>query len=68
MAISYVSILGELSCRNLLGPAAGAGLGTTFKFRRRDSFPPHAEMNGGGVFRVNPGEWAEDTVMALCSP
>ena len=50
----------------LLGLAVGDALGTTVEFRRRDSFPLHTEMTGGGAFRVKPGEWTDDTAMALC--
>ncbi len=50
----------------LLGLAVGDALGTTVEFRRRDSFPLHTEMTGDGAFRVKPGEWTDDTSMALC--
>ncbi|MFC4976720.1 ADP-ribosylglycohydrolase family protein [Halomonas beimenensis] len=36
------------------------------EFRRRDSFPLHTEMTGGGAFGVLAGEWTDDTAMALC--
>ena len=50
----------------LLGLAVGDALGTTVEFRRRDSFPLHTELTGGGAFHVKPGEWTDDTAMALC--
>jgi len=50
----------------LLGLACGDALGTTVEFRRRDTFPLHTEMTGGGAFNVKPGEWTDDTSMALC--
>ncbi|NMT63463.1 ADP-ribosylglycohydrolase family protein [Marinobacter orientalis] len=50
----------------LLGLAVGDALGTTVEFRRRDSFPLHTEMTGDGAFSVKPGEWTDDTAMALC--
>lgn len=50
----------------LLGLAVGDALGTTVEFRLRDSFPVHTEMTGGGAFAVKPGEWTDDTAMALC--
>lgn len=28
--------------------------------------PLHTEMTGGGAFNVKPGEWTDDTSMALC--
>jgi ADP-ribosylglycohydrolase len=50
----------------LLGLAVGDALGTTVEFRRRDSFPIHTELTGGGAFHVKAGEWTDDTAMALC--
>ncbi|WP_372982665.1 ADP-ribosylglycohydrolase family protein [Marinobacter sediminum] len=50
----------------LLGLACGDALGTTLEFRRRDTFPLHTEMTGGGAFNVKPGQWTDDTSMALC--
>jgi ADP-ribosylglycohydrolase len=54
-------------CRGaLLGLAAGDALGTTLEFTRPGSFPPIDDMIGGGPFRLKPGEWTDDTSMALC--
>mgnify|MGYP001011330888 CR=1 FL=1 len=50
----------------LLGLACGDAVGTTVEFKRRGSFEPVADMVGGGPFRLNPGEWTDDTSMALC--
>lgn len=50
----------------LLGLAAGDALGTTVEFRARGSFPPVADMVGGGPFKLKPGQWTDDTSMALC--
>lgn len=50
----------------LLGLATGDALGTTLEFCIRDQHPLHTEMWGGGVFNVAPGEWTDDTAMALC--
>lgn len=50
----------------LLSLATGDGLGTTLEFCIRDQHPHHTEMRGGGVFNVAPGEWTDDTAMALC--
>ncbi|MDX2167693.1 MAG: ADP-ribosylglycohydrolase family protein [Deltaproteobacteria bacterium] len=50
----------------LLGLAAGDALGTTLEFRPPGSFEPIADMVGGGPFRLRPGEWTDDTSMALC--
>lgn len=49
----------------LLGLAVGDALGTTLEFADRDTCPHHSEMTGGGPFRLEPGEWTDDTAMAL---
>jgi ADP-ribosyl-[dinitrogen reductase] hydrolase len=49
----------------LLGLAVGDALGTTLEFSRRDQFPPHTEMTGGGPFGLQPGQWTDDTSMAI---
>ena len=50
----------------LLGLAAGDALGTTLEFKPPGTFKPIDDMVGGGPFRLNPGEWTDDTSMALC--
>jgi ADP-ribosyl-[dinitrogen reductase] hydrolase len=50
----------------LLGLAAGDAVGTTVEFKRRGSFPPVTDMVGGGPFNLKPGQWTDDTSMALC--
>lgn len=50
----------------LLGLACGDAVGTTVEFKPRGSFPPVSDMVGGGPFRLKPGEWTDDTSMALC--
>jgi len=50
----------------LLGLAAGDAVGTTFEFQPRGSFPALTGMTGGGPFDLQPGEWTDDTSMALC--
>jgi ADP-ribosyl-[dinitrogen reductase] hydrolase len=50
----------------LLGLALGDAVGTTVEFSQRGSFPPVIDMVGGGPFRLKPGEWTDDTSMALC--
>jgi ADP-ribosylglycohydrolase len=50
----------------LLGLAVGDALGTTLEFRRPGTFEPIADMVGGGPFRLRPGQWTDDTSMALC--
>ena len=50
----------------LLGLAAGDALGTTLEFRAPGSFAPIDDMVGGGPFHLQPGQWTDDTSMALC--
>jgi len=50
----------------LLGLAVGDALGTTLEFRARDEHPHVSTMVGGGPFRLKPGQWTDDTSMALC--
>ena len=50
----------------LLGLAAGDALGTTLEFKRPGSFEPIEDMVGGGPFGLGPGQWTDDTSMALC--
>lgn len=50
----------------LLGLAVGDALGTTLEFKRPGSFEPITDMVGGGPFSLEPGEWTDDTSMALC--
>jgi ADP-ribosyl-[dinitrogen reductase] hydrolase len=51
---------------SLIGLAAGDALGTTVEFRAPGSFEPLTDMIGGGPFHLAPGEWTDDTSMALC--
>jgi ADP-ribosylglycohydrolase len=50
----------------LLGLAAGDAVGTTLEFRSPGTFAPIDMMLGGGPFGLHPGEWTDDTSMALC--
>ncbi len=50
----------------LMGLAVGDALGTTLEFRSPGSFQPITEMLGGGPFGLQPGQWTDDTSMALC--
>jgi ADP-ribosyl-[dinitrogen reductase] hydrolase len=49
----------------LVGLAVGDALGTPVEFKHRGSFEPVTFMRGGGVFELQPGEWTDDTSMAL---
>ena len=50
----------------LLGLAAGDALGTTLEFRTPGTFQKIDDIVGGGPFRLEPGQWTDDTSMALC--
>ena len=50
----------------LVGLAVGDALGTTLEFSLRDSKQRLTDMVGGGPFNLRPGEWTDDTAMALC--
>ena len=50
----------------LLGLACGDAVGTAVEFRARDSLEPLTDMVGGGPFGLDPGQWTDDTSMALC--
>lgn len=50
----------------LLGLACGDAVGAAVEFKPRGSFPPVTDLLGGGKFRLAPGEWTDDTSMALC--
>ena len=51
---------------SILGLAAGDAVGTTVEFQPPGSFEPVTDMIGGGVFQLQPGQWTDDTSMALC--
>jgi ADP-ribosylglycohydrolase len=51
---------------SLLGLAVGDALGTTLEFSAPGTFTPIDDMIGGGPFGLKPGEWTDDTSMALC--
>jgi len=50
----------------MLGLAIGDAIGTTLEFSVRDARQPVTDMVGGDPFRLKPGEWTDDTAMALC--
>ncbi len=50
----------------LMGLAVGDALGTTLEFKSPGSFEAIKDMVGGGPFGLAPGEWTDDTSMALC--
>lgn len=51
----------------LIGMAAGDALGTTLEFTPAGAGGRKInEIVGGGVFNLEPGQWTDDTSMALC--
>ena len=50
----------------LLGLAVGDALGTTLEFSPPGTFTPIDDLIGGGPFHLKPGQWTDDTSMALC--
>jgi ADP-ribosyl-[dinitrogen reductase] hydrolase len=50
----------------LLGLAVGDAVGTAVEFRAPGTFEPVRDMVGGGPFGLEPGQWTDDTAMALC--
>ena len=49
----------------LIGLAVGDALGAPLEFRRRDTLPRVVNMIGGGPFHLGPGDWTDDTSMAI---
>ncbi|MCJ2122083.1 ADP-ribosylglycohydrolase family protein [Methylobacterium sp. J-077] len=49
-----------------IGLAVGDAIGTTLEFETRDTKPAVYDMVGGGPFDLLPGQWTDDTSMALC--
>lgn len=50
----------------LLGLAVGDALGAAVEFKKPGAFEPVTGMRGGGPFGLEPGQWTDDTSMALC--
>lgn len=50
----------------LLGLACGDAVGAAVEFLPRGRFASLTDMVGGGAFRLEPGQWTDDTSMALC--
>lgn len=50
----------------MMGLATGDALGVPGEFQPRGAYQKITEMIGGGPFHLKPGEWTDDTSMALC--
>lgn len=53
-------------CGALVGLAVGDALGATLEFEKAGNFEPITDMVGGGPHSLKPGQWTDDTSMALC--
>ncbi|WP_205650917.1 ADP-ribosylglycohydrolase family protein [Ectobacillus funiculus] len=51
---------------SLLGLAVGDCVGVALEFKQPGTFQPVTDMLGGGPFRLEKGEYTDDTAMALC--
>lgn len=51
---------------SFIGLFVGDAVGTTLEFKELGNQPRITDMVGGGVFRLQPGEWTDDGSMALC--
>ena len=49
----------------LVGLAISDAVGTTLEFKSRDNYQPLTDMVGGGPFDLKPGQFTDDTSMAL---
>ncbi|MHC4450416.1 MAG: ADP-ribosylglycohydrolase family protein, partial [Planctomycetota bacterium] len=50
----------------LLGLACGDAVGVAAEFRPRGMFEPVTDMGGPNAWNLEPGQWTDDTSMALC--
>jgi ADP-ribosylglycohydrolase len=50
----------------VVGLATGDAVGTTLEFKAPGTFRPITDMTGGGPFSLAPGQWTDDTSMAMC--
>ena len=57
--------ISERALGAMLGLAVGDALGTTLEFAPRGSEPRLDDLVGGGPFDLKPGQWTDDTAMAL---
>jgi len=51
---------------SLIGLAVGDAMGAPLEFKSPGSFEPVSDMIGDGPHHLEPGEWTDDTSMALC--
>jgi ADP-ribosyl-[dinitrogen reductase] hydrolase len=63
---SSLDAIRDRALGSLVGLAVGDAIGTTVEFQPRGTFDPVTDMVGGGPFDLRPGQWTDDTSMALC--
>jgi len=51
---------------SILGLAVGDALGAPVEFKPPGYFEPVTGMSSGGAFGLRPGQWTDDTSLALC--
>lgn len=51
---------------SFIGLFVGDAVGTTLEFKELGKQSRITDMIGGGVFRLEPGQWTDDGAMALC--
>lgn len=51
---------------SLFGLAIGDALGGPLEYKEPGTFDPVDDMTGGGVFKLRPGEFTDETSMTLC--
>lgn len=62
--MQHDNIENKMGC--FLGLAIGDAIGATLEFMNRDTLEEVVDMIGGGVHDLEPGQWTDDTSMALC--
>jgi ADP-ribosyl-[dinitrogen reductase] hydrolase len=59
------SLIRDRAIGALVGLAVGDAVGTTLEFKPKPSRPVLSDIVGGGPFKLKPGQWTDDTAMAL---
>lgn len=64
-SVPSVDVRRDRAIGALLGLAVGDALGAPFEFHPKLSVPKAYVYRGGGPFELAPGQWTDDTAMAL---
>ena len=65
-AVSLSAIQCDRAAGVLLGEACGDALGVPYEFQPPIAVSERPEMRGGGLGPYAPGEYSDDTQMAVC--